>query len=151
MNVKASVDSLLAQFPVVVSIPVQWGDQDAFGHVNNTIYLRWFESARIAYFERMGIMELHETENVGPILASAACEYRRQVRYPDTVLVGARVTRIGRSSFGMDHAAASEAQSLIVAEANTTLVVYDYHKEKSHPISEALRRAIAAIEGRSSD
>ncbi len=149
MTAKPSVDSLLAQFRVVISIPVQWGDQDAFGHVNNTIYLRWFESARITYFERMGVLDLHEAENVGPILASITCDYRRPVTYPDTVLVGARVTRIGRSSFGMDHACASQAQGIIAAEGKSTLVLYDYRKEKSHHIPELLRRAIADIEGRS--
>jgi acyl-CoA thioester hydrolase len=146
MTLKPNFDALVAQFPVVVSIPVQWGDQDAFGHVNNTIYLRWFESARIAYFERMGILELHESENVGPILASITCDYRRVVTYPDTVLVGARVTRMGRSSFGMDHIVVSEAQGVVAADGNTTLVVYDYHQEKSHPIPQTMRRAIEAIE-----
>jgi acyl-CoA thioester hydrolase len=149
MTEMPSVDRLLAQFAVVVKIPVQWGDQDAFGHVNNTVYLRWFESARIAYFERMGIMDLHEMERLGPILASATCDYRRPVTYPDTVLVGAQVTRIGNSSFVMEHAAASQALGAIAAEAKTTLVLYDYQKEKPHPIPEALRRTIAAIEGRS--
>ena len=44
----AEPTDLLAQFPIILTIPVQWGDQDAFLHVNNTVYLRWFESARIA-------------------------------------------------------------------------------------------------------
>jgi acyl-CoA thioester hydrolase len=151
MTEKSSVDALLAQFAVVISIPVQWGDQDAFRHVNNTVYLRWFESARIAYFERMGIMELHEAQNVGPILASATCDFRRPLTYPDTVAVGARVTRIGNSSFVMEHAAASHAQGVIAAEGKTTLVVYDYEKRKSHPVPQTVRRAIAAIEGRPLD
>jgi acyl-CoA thioester hydrolase len=151
MTTKPSAGSLLADFPVVITIPVQWGDQDAFGHVNNTIYLRWFESARIAYLERIGVLDLHEAENVGPILASIACDYRRPVTYPDTVLVGARVTRIGRSSFSMEHACASQALQGIAAEGKSTLVLFDYHKEKSHQLPEKLRRAIAAIEGKPFD
>ncbi len=151
MTAKASALALLAQFKIVISIPVQWGDQDAFGHVNNTIYLRWFESARIVYLERIGMLELHEAENVGPILASVACDYRRPLTYPDTVLVGARVTRIGRTSFGMEHAAASVEHAVIAAEGKSTLVVFDYHKEKSHPVPQALRQAIAALEGRAFD
>ena len=51
----SSPPAALAGFPVVVSWPVQWGDQDAFGHVNNTIYFRWFESGRIAYLKRLGL------------------------------------------------------------------------------------------------
>jgi acyl-CoA thioester hydrolase len=151
MTARPSVDALLAQFTIVISVPVQWGDQDAFGHVNNTIYLRWFESARIAYFERIGILDLHEAKNVGPILAAISCDYRRSVTYPDTVLVGARVNRIGRSSFGMEHAVASQEKGVIAAEGSSTLVVFDYQKEKPHPIPPALRQAIAALEGRSFD
>lgn len=149
MTAKPRIDSLLAHFPIVISIPVQWGDQDAFGHVNNTVYLRWFESARIAYFERMGVLDLHDAENVGPILASITCDYRRPVTYPDTVSVGARVTRIGRSSFGMDHTCASHAQGIIAAEGKSTLVLFDYHKGKSHHLPDTIRQAIAQIEGRS--
>jgi acyl-CoA thioester hydrolase len=151
MSSKQSMKELLAHFPIVISIGVQWGDQDAFGHVNNTIYLRWFESARIAYFERMGALELHENENVGPILASITCDYRRVVTYPDTILVGARVTRIGRSSFGMDHVIVSDRHGVIAAEGKSTLVVYDYQRAKSHPIPQPMRHAIEAIEGRSFD
>jgi acyl-CoA thioester hydrolase len=151
MTTKASAEALLAQFTVVISIPVQWGDQDAFAHVNNTVYLRWFESARIAYLERVGMMELHEAENIGPIVASAACDYRRPVTYPDTVAVGARVTRIGKSSFTMEHAVASQQHGVIAAEGKSTLVVFDYHAEKSHPVPPALRQAIAVLEGRSFD
>src|SRR5277367_5877386 len=97
----------LADFPVVIALPVQWGDQDAFGHVNNTIYFRWFESARIAYFERIGLNHLLEHEPIGPILASMSCDYRRPVTYPDTVDIGMRVSRIGRTSVGMEHAVLS--------------------------------------------
>jgi len=91
----------LALFPAKIRLPVQWGDQDAFGHVNNIIYFRWFESARIAYLERIGLGEKHEGkadsgENIGPILAAIGCNYRKQVKYPDTVIVGARIVRIGR-------------------------------------------------------
>src|SRR5258708_195882 len=99
----------LVGFPVVLSVPVQWGDQDAFQHVNNTVYLRWCESARIAYIERTGLTELMERERIGPILAAITCNYRRPLTYPDTVRVGARVTRLGRSSLTMEHRVTSDA------------------------------------------
>ena len=61
----------LADFPVQIAIPVQWGDQDGFGHVNGVMYLKWFESARVAYLERSelgNLMEVHD--GAGPILAT---------------------------------------------------------------------------------
>src|SRR5690242_9497211 len=93
----------LAGFPAAIRLPVQWGDQDAFGHVNNTVYFRWFESARIKYLERIDLSE-QSSDTLGPILAAVSCNYRRQVKYPDHVVIGARITRLGRSSMSMTYA-----------------------------------------------
>ena len=80
-----------------------------FGHVNNTVFFRWFESARIAYLDRIGLSRLMAGEQIGPILASITCNYRRQLTFPDTVEIGSRITRIGRTSMTMIHALHSRA------------------------------------------
>lgn len=139
---------LLSGFPVVLALPVQWGEQDAFGHVNNTVYFRWCESARLLYLERVGMESRRHTAEVGPILANIGCDFRQPVVYPDSVEVGARVTRIGRSSFDMEHLVVS-ARLGAVAEARSTLVVYDYAAARSSPLPEEVRRAIEAMEGKS--
>ncbi len=138
----------LADYRVVVRWPVQWGDQDAFQHVNNTIYVRWFETGRIGYTDRVGLSELMERERIGPILAAITCQFRRPVTYPDTIQIGTRVTRIGRSSFTMEHKIYSEKEGAIVAEGDSTIVVFDYKAGKSHPIPEEIRRAIEGLEGK---
>ena len=66
-------------YRIVITLPVQWGDQDLFGHVNNTVYFRWFETARVDYLNRIGLARLHGDEEHGPILAHIACNYRRQL------------------------------------------------------------------------
>ena len=137
---------LLARFPVVVRIPVQWGDQDAFGHVNNTVPHRWFESARIALFGRIGLLDLRKEQGIGPILAATACDYRRQINFPDAVQVGIRVARVGRSSIGFEHAIVSETQGAVVAEGTSTTVVFDYQARKAQPVPETVRIAIEALE-----
>jgi acyl-CoA thioester hydrolase len=139
----------LSQYPVVISLPVLWGDQDAFGHVNNTIPIRWFESARIAYIETPQIAELLRSEQVGPILAAISCNYRRQIKYPETVQIGARVTQLGRSSLTMAHAVWSETQQMIVADGESTIVIFDYAAQRPVRISEPMRAAIGNLEGRS--
>ncbi len=138
----------LSVFPVVVSFPVHWGEQDMFGHVNNTVYFRWFESARIAYLDRAGLSDLMERERVGPILAAIGCNYRRQLTFPDTVEVGSRITRIGRSSLAMAHAIRSREQNAIVADGESTIVVFDYRSQKPTPVPEDIRAAINKLEGR---
>ncbi len=139
---------LLADFHVILTVPVQWGDQDAMQHVNNVVYFRWCESARIAYFGEIGLADRRSSEHVGPILASIKCDFRRQLNFPDTIRIGARISRIGRTSLSMVHQIESLAQQAIVAEADSTMVVFDYDSGKPHPVPDALRAAIEALEGK---
>jgi acyl-CoA thioester hydrolase len=148
MDAGNTVESLLAGFPVVVTVPVQWGDQDAFGHVNNTVYFRWLESARIAYSQRIGLLELLASQRIGPILAAQSCDYRRALTFPDTVHVGIRMTRIGRTSFSMEHRIVSQELGAVAAEGTSTTVVFDYGENRPHPVPELIRQAIEALEGR---
>ncbi len=147
MDSETKTEPLLDRFPVVITLPVQWGEQDAFGHVNNTIYFRWFESARIEYFARIGLNHLLEVEPLGPILAAISCDYRRQITFPDSVRVGIRVTRIGRTSMSMEHAVMSQRQAAIAAEGSSTIVVYDYAANKPQPVPVTIRQAIEDLEG----
>ena len=149
MEVDHNSDSLLAGFPVMVTVPVQWGDLDAFSHVNNTVYFRWMESARIAYGQRIGLLDLLAAEQIGPILAATACDYRRPVNFPDTICVGIRCTRIGRTSLAHEHRIISQEQQAIVAEGTSTTVVFDYAANRPHPVPEQIRQAIEVLEGRS--
>ncbi|MBI4875348.1 MAG: acyl-CoA thioesterase [Acidobacteria bacterium] len=140
--------AMLAGFPVVVEVPVQFGDQDAFGHVNNIVYLRWCETARVEYLIRIGMWPKLPPGGEGPILAGITCNFRRPVTYPDTIYAGARVTRIGKSSFRMEHRIVSREMDLLAAEADSTLVYLDYSRDRTVPVPEANRKAIEALEGR---
>jgi acyl-CoA thioester hydrolase len=141
--------TLLADYPALFTLPIQWGDQDLFGHVNNTVYLRWFESARIVYLEQSGLDPLLTRHGLGPILANLKCDYRRQLKYPDTVTVSARITRLGRSSLTMQHAVFSHAQQQIAAEGESILVAFDYKNQQSVAIPDDVRAQIAKFEGKS--
>jgi acyl-CoA thioester hydrolase len=142
------VDALLQGYSVVIAVPVQWGDQDAFAHVNNVVYFRWFESARIAYFRRIGLIAERDAEDLGPILAASSCDYRRSIAFPDTVRVGIRATRIGRTSIGLEHRIVSDEQKALAAEGTSTTVFYDYAAGRPHPVPEEVRKAIEELEGR---
>jgi acyl-CoA thioester hydrolase len=138
----------LAAYPVVFSIAVQWGDQDAFGHVNNVVYFRWFESARIVYIRQAGITYSQGGTGIGPILATINCHYRRPLTYPDTVHVGARISRIGRSSMTVEHAVYSEAQQQLVADGDSVVVLFDYSAGRPHRIPDDMRQLLETFEGR---
>ncbi len=136
-------------FPVLVDWPVQWGDQDLFGHVNNTVYFRWFETARVEYLNRLGLVRMHGQMDTGPILAHASCNFRRQVQFPDTVRMGTRVTRIGKTSMTLEHALWSTTQNLAhAADGHSTVVLYDYRDQRPIRVLDDIRRRIEELEGR---
>ena len=147
MNTNAP--GVLKDYPIVLTLPILWGDQDAFGHVNNVVYFRWCESARVTYLNDTGLQALMSQANLGPILASIKCDYLRQLNYPDTVRIGARVTRIGNKSVSMEHAIYSDALQAIVAKSDSVVVLFDYGQQKSCLIPANVREKIAAVEGKS--
>ena len=110
--------------PVRIRIPVRWGDMDAFQHVNNTVYFRYFESARIAYFEEMGIIE--EELKIGPILAKTNCTFVAPLRFPDEVICTATVVEVMRDRFRMEYHAYSVERQQIAAKGGGLVVSYDY-------------------------
>ncbi|MBI3863914.1 MAG: acyl-CoA thioesterase [Planctomycetia bacterium] len=146
---ETELNALKVGFPVWITLPIQWGDQDAFQHVNNTVYLRWFESARIAYGDLAGLDQSAGSRRIGPILAALSCNFRRQLTYPDTVHVGARITRIGTSSLKMEHRIISEALGAVAADGDSTLVAFDYAAQKPVPVPAEIRESISKLEGKS--
>jgi acyl-CoA thioester hydrolase len=137
--------ALATPWPVTIELPVQWGEMDAFGHVNNVTYLRWFESARIAYFERSKIMA--EMPRVGPIMARQSIDYRLPLHYPDKLLVSCSVTSVGRSSLQLAMQLRSQAHDrAIAAEGEAVIVMFDYQAKKKALISDVLRASIASLQ-----
>ncbi|MAD82905.1 MAG: thioesterase [Deltaproteobacteria bacterium] len=142
------MQELLKSFPVVVEIPVIWGDMDSFQHLNNVIYFRYFESARIQYFEAVGLMDIVEQLGVGPILGSTSCRYRTPLTYPDTVYVGAKITEMHEKRFTMEYLIVSEQYPETVAEGSGVVICYNYQKNQSTQIPEVVHHAIEKLEGR---
>lgn len=62
-----------------IDIPVAWGEQDSFGHLNNVVYFRYFENIRMYYLERIGALRSHVEEGIGVILATTTCDFLRPV------------------------------------------------------------------------
>ncbi len=143
-----STDTELGGWPVSVrGVPVAWGDMDAFGHVNNTVYLRWFETARIAYFEAIGLTDRMKVSGTGPILARATCDFRLPLAYPDAVDALATVTKLGNTSFIMGYQVRSRRHDGALAAAGEgVIVMYDYAANGSVPLSPELSARIRALE-----
>jgi acyl-CoA thioester hydrolase len=141
------MDELLHDYPVRIEIPVAWGEMDAFQHLNNVVYFRYFESARIAYFEAIEMMAAMEATGVGPILAETRCRYRIPLTYPDTVAVGVRVSDLAPKGFMMRYAVASRRHGKLAAEGDGRIVTIDYAGGGKAPLPEDVRARILVLEG----
>lgn len=137
---------LLQEYPVVIELPVAWGEMDAFQHVNNIVYFRYFESARIAYFEQAGLMGLMQRSGVGPILGSAQCRFKFPLTYPDRILVGVRVGEIGEDRFTMHFRVVSTRHNRVAADGDGVIVAYDYSTNRKAPLPADVRAGIERLE-----
>ena len=130
-----------------ITVPVRWGDMDAFGHVNNAKYFTYCESARIAYFEAIGLGAQAKTPDHGPSVVTATCNFRRQVHYPAILEVGARTVKIGRTSFTLEYGIFFHSTEDLVADGSSVVVWVDYGAGRSAPLPESLKQRIREVDG----
>jgi acyl-CoA thioester hydrolase len=138
----------LADFRVEIDQPVAWGDMDSFGHVNNVVYFRYFENARVEYFRRIGWWEYLEQTGIGPIVGSTQARFRRPVKYPDTLRAGAKVISFGTDRFTIRHVLVSRTTGELVTEGDAVVVCIDYRANAKVPVPDELRRRIEELEGK---
>lgn len=131
--------------PVSLSLPVAWGEMDALGHVNNVVYFRYLECARVEFMRRCGMTDIRQPRGIGVILQHVQCRFRRPIVFPDTVTITARVTSIEADRFTLDHEIISAALDQVAALGTSTIVTYDYTANAKAPIPADLRRAIEAF------
>lgn len=131
---------------VSISIDVAWGEMDAFQHVNNIVYFRYFESVRIAYFEKLGIFEEMKKSGVGPILGSTQCRYKAPLTYPDTLVVATKVDQLEDDRFTMKYYVQSGKSGRVAAEGEGLIVFYDYNNNQKHEIPSGIKEAIKALD-----
>ncbi len=131
-------------FPVCFEYEVVWGDMDAFLHVNNVVYFRYFESARMRFFEMTGIDAYRTSVGIGPILGATSCKYIRPVTYPDRLWSAARYQEgsLEEDRFVMDNIVYSEEYEQPVAVGSAEVVFYDYKNLCKASIPEHLRSQI---------
>lgn len=134
-----------SDYAFVLPISVKWGEMDALGHVNNTVFFRYAEDGRIDYFHRL--MRTDEGAwRVGPILADLQCNFRRQLCYPAEVAIGTRVVRIGGSSLKMEQALFAAEDDTLFAVFDTVVVWFDFDAQQSVTIDDSARQRIADAE-----
>lgn len=124
-------------------LPVRWGDMDAMGHVNNSRFFTYFEQARIEWLETLAPDDW-QMDTIGPILASAQCDFKRPVVYPATLAITIAVGVPGRTSLPTFYEVRVDGEDeTVVATGEAVLVWIDYTTGQPVPLPEALRTALS--------
>lgn len=132
-------DSLLV---FQLELPIRWGDMDAMGHVNNTVYFRYMEQTRISWFNAMGLLTERATGE-GMVIVNAYCSFVRQFEYPGTVLCRHYVGKLGTSSFETyNEMSRTDDPETLCAYGGAKGVWVDYAQLKSRALPAAVRAAL---------
>lgn len=142
------MNELLDGFPVVIQLPVVWGEMDSYRHVNNVVYFRYFENARLEYFRRLNWFAFEEATGIGPILASTQARFKRPLTYPDTISVGARLLSLETDRFTLEHKIVSHEQKAIITEGQGLVVIFHYPSDRKVALPDELRKRIETLEGK---
>ena len=122
-------------------IPIRWGDMDAMGHVNNTVYFRYLETARIDWFRAIGCRINPDGE--GALIVNAFCNFHKQLEYPGDIVVKMYASDPGRSSFeSWATIARVDDPGTVYASGGATTVWVDFPKQKSMPMPQWLREIV---------
>lgn len=120
------------------ALATRWGDQDAFGHVNNVAFLRYFEDARIAYFQALCSQTLDPALEA-PVLVDLQCSFRQQLQHPETTRIHTRTASVGRTSFTLEQTMGAASSGALAATARTVMVWFDFRDGAPAPVPEWLR------------
>ena len=137
---------LLKDFTVVVDLNIEWGDMDALQHVNNIEYFKYFQVARIAYFEKIASDGVLREKRIPLILASTQCKFIYPLAYPDSISVGVRVDAMADQYFTMKYAVVSHQHQRLAAIGDAKVVMFDYVNNKKASIPDEIRKTIIDLE-----
>jgi len=140
------MNELLKDFTFVVDLNIEWGDMDALQHVNNIEYFKYFQAARIAYFEKINSDSVFGETPISLILASTQCKFIYPLAYPDSISVGVRVDAMADQYFTMQYAVVSHKHQRLAAIGDAKVVMFDYANNKKVSIPNEIRKTIIAFE-----
>ena len=134
--------------------PVQsvWGDMDALGHVNNVLYFRYAETARLDYMQKMGTqvpgLDKRMWQDDGMILAEITCRFLQQLRAPADLMLGTRVARMGDKTLFFETSMYLGDATQPVAVVDAVIVWFNFQTQKAISIPQEVRDAVMKIEVR---
>lgn len=120
------MENFLAQYPINTTINVAWGEMDALQHVNNVVYFRYFETARIDFFNQINLLEDLQKTAIGPVISENQARYKRPVTFPDTLTVGVSISDINDDRFMMHYHVFSQTQQAVTTIGSSQVVMFNF-------------------------
>lgn len=123
----------LSYYPFHVPMNTRWIDLDAFGHVNNAIFASYIENARSTLFTKWNLPYLGKGKSL--ILASLSIDYLKQLKHPNEIIVGQKISRIGNTSFDIEASIyLSSDTNTPICNSNVVIVCFDFETQKPIPV-----------------
>ncbi len=121
-----------------VAISARWGDMDSFGHVNNAQYLRYMEEARVQWLASLPGISL--TDHIAPVLVASHINYRRPIKWPETIAIELFIEKVGNSSLTMAHRMLSSTDaSVVYCDGSVVMAWINTYTGKSVALPAAVR------------
>lgn len=134
-------------YPVKLNLRLDWSEMDIFGHINNVSYFKFVQASRVNYWEAIGLTQLHNNMQIGPMLASTTCNFKKPLFYPGNIVVEASVSFIKNTSFGIEHRILN-ADGEVAATAQDVVVLFNFQTNEKQPMPDSIRMQIEQLEGR---
>jgi acyl-CoA thioester hydrolase len=131
-------------FPRFISIATRWGDNDVYGHVNNVVYYAFFDTAVNRHLMENGALDVATSDTVG-LVVSNSCTFFASVAFPETIEVGLRVERLGRSSVTYQLGVFRAGEAAAAAQGRFTHVYVTRADQRTAAIPEAVLRALEGL------
>ncbi|MEZ5054466.1 MAG: thioesterase family protein [Chitinophagales bacterium] len=129
------------QFPFPIQQPVAWGDMDAFQHINNVLYFRYFETGRVEFFNKTNLWKLFDEEKIKIVVGKLECNYLREVKHPAQIEISVGIKKVGNTSLVVHQVIRNDGN--IVAHGEGIIVATNPETGKSTPWTEKIRAEFA--------
>ncbi|MCL1124026.1 acyl-CoA thioesterase [Shewanella surugensis] len=140
------MEEFLEQYPIHTKITVAWGDMDALQHVNNVIYFKYFETARIDFFKQINLLKATTEIIIGPVISENQAKYQYPVTFPDTLIIGVTISEIGNDRFMMHYYTYSEKLQKITTVGWSKVVMFNFKTGQKAAITPELLNALQQYE-----
>ena len=136
----------LEHYPLIIEQVITWGDMDAHGHVNNVVYFRYMENARVEFYRRIGKYEFEERSGITLVVKSTSCRYIASLSCPDRISIGARVTDIDDEQILMQYIIVNAGTNQVAALGEATIVSLQVGDSSKVPFPDELKARILELQ-----